>query len=775
MSVKLRDFIRNIRSCKTAAEERAVIAKECALIRTAFKEGDSTYRHRNVAKLLFIHMMGYPTHFGQLECMKLIASPRFVEKRIGYLGLHQVLDENTEVLMLVTNSIKNDIHHPSQYVNGLALCALGNVASSEMCRALAKEVEDACLSGNPYIRKKALLCAIRFVRKADDMSERFIPIVPSVFEDKNHSVLLAGCSLIGALIEADPKEALPQLRKLIPDVVQCLKRVVLMPGYTSSSEYDISGVTDPFLQVKLLKTLRLLLQGCDERNEEVCDVLSQVASMTESTKGAGNSVLLECATAIMSTNPDASLNSLGVSILGKFLQSKESNLRYVALSSLQQLIKIDIVAVQKHRTTIIECLKDADTSIRRRALEVLFHLINEKTIKQLFKELLALLVSDSPLELTAKEDRDFQRELVSKICQTVERYSPSRRWQVDSLIRVLSLAGDVAPPGVRNSFIFLLSLSPELQSYSVLKLFFAAKENPSQGFLKQVAIWAIGEYGDLLVAGKEAGPDGSLIHVSPSDVLTFLENCEKHGTQIHSVSSAGSPSIRSPTGSPASYSLLIGGSTLLENSSSGSSVTSELLSTCLIKLAARFPNEKTRIERMLKQNDASFSVELQQRCCEYGELLQSNWDETRMGILDRMPVPNDSFRMTLLQRPIGDLTIDEVPPLTNGITKSISSGRTDKSTDLLDLGDLLDVRGLPIPGGSSNVVIPAHVPISPAVVPSTYSAVCHTRAPVSSQVEDLLADLFGSTPRTNASLLSSNLAPTSPTNRTSENDLNSLL
>lgn len=85
MSQKLRDLIRNVRSCKTAAEERAVIAKESALIRTAFKEHDKQHRYRNVAKLLFIHMLGYPSHFGQMECVKLIASPLFGEKRMGYL------------------------------------------------------------------------------------------------------------------------------------------------------------------------------------------------------------------------------------------------------------------------------------------------------------------------------------------------------------------------------------------------------------------------------------------------------------------------------------------------------------------------------------------------------------------------------------------------------------------------------------------------------------------------------------------------------------------
>ena len=99
-------MIRAIRACKTAAEERAVVRKECAAIRAAINENDNDYRHRNLAKLMFIHMLGYPTHFGQMECLKLIASPEFPEKRIGYLGLMLLLDERQEVLMLVTNSLK---------------------------------------------------------------------------------------------------------------------------------------------------------------------------------------------------------------------------------------------------------------------------------------------------------------------------------------------------------------------------------------------------------------------------------------------------------------------------------------------------------------------------------------------------------------------------------------------------------------------------------------------------------------------------------------------
>jgi len=62
-------------------------------IREGFRKEDADNRGKHMAKLLYIHMLGYPAHFGQLECLKLVTSNRFGDKRIGHLGSMMLLDE----------------------------------------------------------------------------------------------------------------------------------------------------------------------------------------------------------------------------------------------------------------------------------------------------------------------------------------------------------------------------------------------------------------------------------------------------------------------------------------------------------------------------------------------------------------------------------------------------------------------------------------------------------------------------------------------------------
>ena len=49
----------------------------------------------------------------------------------------------------------------------------------------------------------------------------------------------------------------------------------------------------------------------------------------------------------------------------RFLANKDNNIRYVALNTLAKVVRVDTKAVQRHRQTIVDCVKDTDVSIRR--------------------------------------------------------------------------------------------------------------------------------------------------------------------------------------------------------------------------------------------------------------------------------------------------------------------------------------------------------------------------------------------------------------------------
>ncbi|KAK7458900.1 clathrin associated protein complex large subunit [Stygiomarasmius scandens] len=676
----LKALIKGIRSCKTVADERALIQQESAAIRASFREEDTFARHNNIAKLLYIHMLGSPAHFGQIECLKLVASPRFADKRLGYLGIMLLLDESQEVLTLVTNSLKNDMNHSNMYAVGLALCTFANIASEEMSRDLANEIEKLLGSSNTYIRKKAALCALRVIKKVPDLSDHFTAKAKNLLTDRNHGVLLTAITLVTEMCETDPN-ILEEFRNAVPLLVRNLKSLVTT-GY--SPEHDVSGITDPFLQVKILRLLRILGKGDERASEVMNDILAQVATNTDSTKNVGNSILYETVLCVLEIEADSGLRVMAINILGKFLSNRDNNIRYVALNTLNKVVSMDTNAVQRHRNIILDCLRDGDISIRRRALELSYALINEQNVRILVRELLAFL---------EVADDEFKLGMTTQICLAAERFAPNKRWHIDTVLRVLKLAGNFVREEILSAFIRLVAHTPELQAYTASKLYTALTSDISQESLTLAAAWVLGEYCEIVLEG------GLVDEEDPK-----------------------------PISDKAIVDLLLS----ILDSPYANYLTRQYVLTSITKISSRpmiSAPQQERISEVLAMYTTTPELELQQRAVEFASLF--NLGQLREGVLERMPPPE--LKATVMgvvseNKPVGSSSGGDLLINDDVVTSPTTNGQAGGQTN----DDLL----AEIFGGSSgtSAVPDASGSASPAAPKSQKST-----------IDDILG-LFGNTP-----------------------------
>ena len=501
-----------------------------------------------------------------------------------------------------------------------------------MSRDLFSQIETLLSTSNPYIRRKAALCAMRICRKVPDLQEHFIEKAKLLLSDRNHGVLLCGLTFVTSMCEADEAEGgeegiVDMFRPLTGGLVRTLKGLA-SSGY--APEHDVNGITDPFLQVKILRLLRVLGRGDARTSEQINDILAQVATNTESAKNVGNSILYESVLTILDIEADSGLRVLGVNILGKFLTNKDNNIRYVALNTLIKVVAVEPNAVQRHRNTILECLRDPDISIRRRALDLSFTLINEGNVRVLIRELLAFL---------EVADNEFKPIMTSQIGVAADRFAPSKRWHVDTMLRVLKLAGNYVKEQILSSFVRLIATTPDLQTYSVQKLYAALKDDITQEGLTLAGTWVIGEYGDLLLRGGQYEEEELVQEIKESDIVELF--------------------------------------TTILNSAYSSQIVTEYIITSAMKLTARLkdPSQVDRIRRLLSSRTSDLSIEIQQRAVEYGNLFA--YDDVRRGVLERMPPPEIREE----QRVLGEAT----PKQKKAAAKAKRPAKQTEQDMLLDL------------------------------------------------------------------------------------------
>lgn len=326
----------------------------------------------------------------------------------------------------------------------------------------------------------------------------------------------------------------------------------------------------------------------------------------DSSRNTGNAILYELVRTIVSINAEVGLKSLATNVLGKFLSCKDPNYKYIALNTLREVVKTDLVSVQKHKNVIIDCLRDSDISIQKRSLDLIYLIVNSSNIKQIIKECLNYLLtaeSDFKMELTTKVKK-IKFILTYQIAQSLEKYSPSFKWQIDNLVKMLSISGNFVKEEIISSIINVIIANKPLYIYSVHKLYIALKNNyKTQESLVKVAVFIIGELGEFLLKYQITDSDDNNIKVSEMEILELYKN-------------------------------------LLVQKFSDSSVKEFILNS-IFKLSNKLIVSEQGKENFKNLNDSQkteFDYEVQQRACEYNIFHIFVKEEIKSKILDSIPL-----------------------------------------------------------------------------------------------------------------------------------------
>lgn len=592
-------FIADLRNARARELEEKRINKELANIRQKFKSEklDGYQKKKYVCKLLYIYIQGYNVDFGHLEAVNLISATKYSEKQIGYLAVTLFLHEEHDLLPLVVNSIRKDLLDHNELNNCLALHAVANVGGREMGEALSSDVHRLLISptSKSFVKKKAALTLLRLYRKHPNIiQQEWAERIISLMDDPDMGVVLSVTSLIMALVQDNPEAYKGSYVK----AAQRLRKVVIENDV--SPDYLYYKVPCPWIQVKFLKLLQYYPPSEDSHVRDIIreslQAIMQAATETPKNvqqNNAQNAVLFEAINLLIHLDTEHQLMMQISSKLGRFIQSRETNVRYLGLDAMTHFAARaeTLDPIKRHQNIIIGSLRDRDISVRRKGLDLLYSMCDTSNAQPIVNELLKYLQS---------ADFSIREEMTLKIAILTEKYATDAQWYIDISLRLLAMAGDHVSDEVWQRVVQIVANNEELQAYASSHIFEYLKADNCHDTLVKIGGYILGEFGHLIADNKGC---------SPIEQLMVL--------QTKMISAPDS--------------------------------TRALMLSTFVKFVNLFPEIKPQLLQMFQFYSHSPDSELQQRACEYLAIVTLPTDDLLRTICDEMP-PFSERASILLQR-----------------------------------------------------------------------------------------------------------------------------
>lgn len=350
------------------------------------------------------------------------------------------------------------------------------------------------------MKKKAALTLLRLYRKYPGIVRReWAERIISIMDDPDMGVALSVTSLVMALAQDMPEE----YRGSYVKAAQRLKKIVV--DNDIAPDYLYYRVPCPWIQVKLLRLLQYYPPSEDSHVRQIIreSLAQMMASAMETPKNvqqnnAQNAILFEAINLLIHLDSEHNLMLQISSRLGKYIQSRETNVRYLGLDALTHFAARaeTLDPIKKHQNIILGSLRDRDISVRRKGLDLLYSMCDTTNAGPIVNELLRYLQT---------ADYAIREEMVLKVAILTEKYATDAQWYIDMTLKLLSLAGDHVNDEVWQRVIQIVTNNEELQAYAAHTLLGYMKNDCHESLVK-IGCYVLGEFGHLIADNPGSSP-----------------------------------------------------------------------------------------------------------------------------------------------------------------------------------------------------------------------------------------------------------------------------
>ncbi|XP_010465916.1 PREDICTED: AP-3 complex subunit delta-like [Camelina sativa] len=384
----LEDLIKGIRL--QLHGESSFISKSLDEIRREIKSTDLSTKSIALQKLSYLAALhGVDMSWAAFHAVEVVSSSRFEDKRIGYHAIAQSFNDQTPVLLLITNQLRKDLNSSNEYEVSLALECLSRIGTDDLARDLTSEVFTLLGSSKAFVKKKAIGVVLRVFDKYPDAVKVCFKRLVENLESSDPHILSAVVGVFCELTTKDPRSYLPLAPEFYKILVDSRNNWVL---------------------IKVLKVFAKLASIEPRLAKKVADPICE-----HMRRNVGKSLLFECIRTVVSSLSDQETAlKLAVARIRDFLVDDDPNLRYLGLHALSIVAPKHLWAVLENREAIVKALSDEDPNVKLEALHLLMAMVNEDNVSEISRIL---------MNYALKSDLLFCNEVIASVLLACSRNS----------------------------------------------------------------------------------------------------------------------------------------------------------------------------------------------------------------------------------------------------------------------------------------------------------------------------------------------------------------